>query len=268
MNEPTRWRDGVEGLDPEIARLLHSTPVSRPMTARQYARTWRRLQPLVALAPGAGILLWVKASLGALAVVAVGTATVYAVQQVSSPRERPQPPVAQLAPAPPPVEPELADGSFEPVSSRSVGRHYEAPAPGTGALPTDRIESDAFVSSAVEPKPPIEAAPAAKPPSNKVALAKPIPTAAGDSLEQELALIEHARALVESNPAEAHRLLRDHAARFPRGTLAMEREMVMIEALMHSGRRTEARNKAESMLKNAKGSLYETRLSNLLQQMQ
>ncbi len=241
MNEPTRWRDGGERLDPDIAHLLRSASGSRPMTNGQYARTWRRLQPLVAVAPAAGVLLWVKASLAALAVVVVGTATVYAVRRLDLRTESAPPRLSQSVPAPPQEGPDL---------------------------PSVTAESDAAASSAVAPQPPQVADPETKPLSNKATVHHPVPAGSSDALVQELALIERARALVRSDPAEAQRLLRDHATRFPRGTLAMEREMVMIEALMYSGHRAEARSKAESMLRQAKGSLYETRLSNLLQQMQ
>lgn len=240
MNEPKPWREDCEELDPEIARLLHSAPGSRPMTAGQYARSWRKLQPLVVLAPAAGVLLWVKASLAALAVAVVGTATVYAVRQVGSPDES-APPGSHVVPAPQPVRPGV----------RSV-----------------LVAKEAAPSRSAEPEQPDDPAPEDTPMPSKVAAARPAPISAGDALDQELGLIERARALVRSNPAEAQRLLRDHAVRFPRGSLATEREMVLIEALMYSGRRVEARAKAESMLRGSRGSLYETRLSNLLQQLQ
>lgn len=242
MKEPVRWTDGGDGLDPGLAGLLRSAQSSRTMSAREYSRTWRKIRILVALGPAAGILLWVKASLAALALVLVGAAAFYGVRHVGSPSKGS--PLA--APSFRAVAPPAECSALSATSTEAPDAGPETVAP--------RLEGGVSSESELRPQ--------------KSANVQAAPATSADSFEQELALVERARSLAGSNPGEAQRLLREHGVRFPRGALAMEREMVMIEVLMHSGRRAEARSKAESMLKSAKASLYQKRLENLLQQMQ
>jgi outer membrane protein assembly factor BamD (BamD/ComL family) len=48
-----------------------------------------------------------------------------------------------------------------------------------------------------------------------------------------------------SDPSGALRLAEQHRSRFPRGTLAQEREVIAIDALVRQGRTTEAQGRAE-----------------------
>jgi outer membrane protein assembly factor BamD (BamD/ComL family) len=47
------------------------------------------------------------------------------------------------------------------------------------------------------------------------------------------------------NPKEALAKLEEHARRFPNGTLAQEREVMAIDALLRLGRRADAESRAE-----------------------
>ena len=83
-------------------------------------------------------------------------------------------------------------------------------------------------------------------------------------LAEEVALLDRARAALGGNPSEALRLTADHASRFPRGKMGIERELVAIDALRRLGRGAEARSRAESLLVRARGSLYEERIRKML----
>jgi len=249
MKAPVRWTHGGGELDPEIATLLRSAPPSRPMNGREYSRTWRKIRVLVALGPAAGFLLWVKASLAALVAVLVGTAAFYGVRHHLDSANKGAASPALSGPVATAVRAESATAAVtnneNPTPGADPRAEASAPSPESTVLPS------------IEPRP------------HNTVVAQPAASKdSAEAIEQELALIERARSLSQNDPTQAQKLLREHSARFPRGALAMERELVMIEALMHAGQRAEARGKAASMLKSAKGSLYQKRLENLLQQMQ
>src|SRR5687768_8474941 len=62
-----------------------------------------------------------------------------------------------------------------------------------------------------------------------------------DSLGEETELLERSRQLIGSNPNGALALVEEHARRFPRGKLAIERQLIEVDALQRAGRRAEAR---------------------------
>jgi hypothetical protein len=93
----------------------------------------------------------------------------------------------------------------------------------------------------------------AEPVDNVTAPAKPTSTAAATAHAAPLAPLEgedevrhlnEAHAALRSDPARALSLANQHAQRAPRGTLAQEREVIAIEALVKLGRATEARQRA------------------------
>lgn len=81
----------------------------------------------------------------------------------------------------------------------------------------------------------------------------------GDGLS-ETVLLEQARAALQSRPAAALELTRRHQARFPRGVLAQEREVIAIEALQRLGRKTAARARAAEFERRYRGSVHQPRL--------
>lgn len=70
-------------------------------------------------------------------------------------------------------------------------------------------------------------------------------TSPADSLAEEVRLLQGAREAMGGDPAGALRLAEQHRTRFPRGTLAQEREVIAIDALVHQGRTVEAQERAE-----------------------
>lgn len=90
------------------------------------------------------------------------------------------------------------------------------------------------------------------------------PLASEDQLAEEVKVLQEAKALVKSQPQAALAKTREHASRFPRGTLSLEREMVAVEALVASGRMQDARSRANALRSSVKGTIYETRLDMLV----
>jgi hypothetical protein len=86
----------------------------------------------------------------------------------------------------------------------------------------------------------------------------------GNPLEQEAALLESARAKLRADPASALTTLESHASEFPAGILAMEREVLTVDALRRLGREVEARQRARALLAQSHGSPYERRIEAIL----
>jgi hypothetical protein len=79
--------------------------------------------------------------------------------------------------------------------------------------------------------------------------------------ETEGALLARAQAQMGSNPGGALALTELHRARFPKGTLGQEREVLAITALVGMGRTAEARSRAEALIAAHPGSAHRRRLS-------
>ncbi len=63
--------------------------------------------------------------------------------------------------------------------------------------------------------------------------------------ESEVALLSRAQAALAGNPSQALSIAGEHEHRFPSGTFAQEREVIVIQALVRLGRTLEARTRAE-----------------------
>jgi hypothetical protein len=73
-------------------------------------------------------------------------------------------------------------------------------------------------------------------------------------------LLEQARRALASSPATALSLTNQDAARFPRGALAQEREVIAIEALRRLGRGAEADRRAAAFAQTFPGSAHQRRV--------
>lgn len=112
-----------------------------------------------------------------------------------------------------------------------------------------------------EPPAPVATPPAAAPPRTVVAApvaSRPSPSA---SLADETRSLDAARkALAAGEPSRALTLLDDHARRFPRGGLALEAEVLRIEALAQSGNRTAAASRARAFVARHPSSVFTPRV--------
>jgi outer membrane protein assembly factor BamD (BamD/ComL family) len=83
--------------------------------------------------------------------------------------------------------------------------------------------------------------------------------------EAEVKLVQRAQdALRSSRPAEALALCNDHTKRFPNGMVTQECEVIAIEALVKTGRKDEARKRADRFKARFPGSAAIRRLDVLL----
>ncbi|MFY1828345.1 hypothetical protein ACN47A_20645 [Myxococcus fulvus] len=262
--EPVRLLEESSDASPELRELLGSALDDGP-SAAQLASLAARLAPLqpppappppvapasAPLAGGATVATGLK--LKVLVGVAALTGAVGSFQ-AGRVYERAQPPtLAQAQRETVPVAPPRSD--VPPEAVVPVPPVVEAPSP-EPAAPTPTAER--------------ASAPRANPPRPPDAVHKPVvappPEARATSPEdEELLLIDDAhRALQRGAAEEALSLLRGHASRFQAGTLAQEREVLAIEALVSLGRRAEAQQRAEAFQTKYPTSSHLVRLQKLL----
>jgi hypothetical protein len=79
-------------------------------------------------------------------------------------------------------------------------------------------------------------------------------------LEQETALVDTARSLVQVDPARALDLTRQYERRFPRGQLTGAVDVIAAEALRALGRGADARERARSAIFEDPDGIYTDRL--------
>ena len=145
-------------------------------------------------------------------------------------------------------------------------RIHAAPAP--APIPTPSVIAPSAATSIVLPDP-VASAPLVDPVISADSSARgprPVPTATAekDTLSAEAQYLERARSKLDARPAEALRELDAHAARFPKGQLAAEREYLAIVALHKLGRDADARLRADRFLVRYPSSPYVTLVKKLL----
>ncbi|MBL8923763.1 MAG: hypothetical protein JNJ54_33215 [Myxococcaceae bacterium] len=128
------------------------------------------------------------------------------------------------------------------VHDEPVERPLALPPP----APSAPVEPPPGVNLGVEPSEPVPAEPPRAPPAETVVKPpRPVPRAPApepeDELARELALLDEARRDVVGAPQRALVVLERHRRQFPRGSLATEAELLRLEALVHAGRRDEAK---------------------------
>lgn len=212
---------------PDVAELLRSARAPQPIPRAAFERSRRRLAAFGAAA-GTTTFLSLKANALAAALGAATGLAVFGGALVLQSSEDPAPPAPAIsAPAP-------------------------APAPSSGPL--------AAPPAAIAPLPPVSAAPA-----TTGVRQRPAPDAATDSLAAELELLRRARA--SADPERGLALIDEHARRFPKGMLGIERELSAIELLERAGRRSEARSRAEALAGRVRQTPYSERVEHLLRRL-
>ncbi len=91
-------------------------------------------------------------------------------------------------------------------------------------------------------------------------IAAPAPSAKLDRAA-ELRLLKAAQTALDASPARALSLTAEHASRFPRSSLAQERELLAVTALLRLGRTAEARQRAEQFRQRFPSSPYAHRIA-------
>jgi hypothetical protein len=231
VNEPRPLLDD-DAAAPELRRLLAYGTAPRPLDARARERSRRRLAALASVPAAAGVVLWVQnLALGA----ALGTAASVAVVVGGVVFKKPV--------AAPPVS-----NSARPVASARESAAPERAAPRAEVAPSAEVVA--------EPAPRNSAWPASRPSASAA-------HEEDDGVAREAALLESARRAL-GDPGRALSLLARHQHEFPRGVLATERELLMIDALVRAGRRSEAEERGARFRARAPGNFYEERLDRLL----
>lgn len=128
------------------------------------------------------------------------------------------------------------------LSTLATERPHEEPL----SAPAVRVESlpDAAATSRQATAPPPKAKPVVPVVPQGLRQREAAPPAV--DADDELALLEEARRTLDTDPAAALALTDEHARRFPRPTLAQERERLAIEALVRLGRREEVLRRANA----------------------
>jgi hypothetical protein len=142
--------------------------------------------------------------------------------------------VPSAAPSPPP--PSSAPAPTAPVAVEPAAPEAQSPPEAKRALPTSA--------------PPVAPAEAA--------------SASEDALAGEAKLLNQAHAVMASDPQRAHAIASDHAKRYPRGQLAAERELILVQALVKLGRLREAEARGRALRKSTPSSIYGERLDTVL----
>ena len=235
--EPVRMRSD-ESTPAELRGLVGSSRWSRPMSAETRARSVARVERLVAVPAAAGLLLWLKGvAIAASVGVVAGVVAAYTL-----PSHTPASANAGLgATAPSPPAARAPRVTESPTTTPPTVTSALATTIGSAPAPRKRLSPPSSATKPTSIEPPLE-----------------------DSLAREAAMLEEARSALDRAPAEALARLDEHAADFPTGALAPERELLAIEALRRLGRFADARRRGEALLASSRGGLYEDRVRKTL----
>lgn len=230
MKQPSRLRDDGSA-SPEVRALLAAAGPTRRLPKSVRERSAARLDRMLVVPAAAGTLALLKG----IAVAAGVAAVTWVVPQALSTLKGH--PTAVLS------------SSTAPVQSTT---RLPRTTPSAMATPAAvRVASSA--STVVAAAPPASSLPVGSERTSQ------------DPLAREVMLLEKARAVLVQDPDAALAVLEIHRAEFLKGTLAMERELVAVDALSHAGRLDDARVRGRALLDAARGSIYEARVQSLLQ---
>lgn len=158
-----------------------------------------------------------------------------------------------LFPRPTPLSTPPEPGPLRDEAAASVPPRAPAPAPSADA------PSVAPPAATVAPEPPA-AEQGAREPASKSARPSRAARPTARPKRSEAALLERARAALETNPERALALTREHRRSFADGALVQEREVIAIEALERLGRDRAASQRAREFEARYGDSLHKSRL--------
>jgi len=158
----------------------------------------------------------------------------------------------------------VASGGVAIAVKRSGG--MDAAPVGIVAVSTASAAPSASAASSASAAPSARIAPSAR--ASAAPSARASAGAAGvrpvESEEAEVKLVARAQDALRARPDEALALCSDHAKRFPSGMLVQEREVIAIEALVKTGRKDEARARANRFKARFPGSTHTRRIETIL----
>ena len=225
MIDPPRLRESGSDASPELRELFVDAQKPEPLTPATDARVLAKVTALGAL-PAAPLAKAMPWLIAGGAIVLAGALALVTQSEKAPPAAgTPSPPQASAAPAPAPPEP-------------------AAPAP-----------PDSPTSG--ETKRSVTASPARLAPAEA-------PSAAEDALAGEAKLLNQAHAVMATDARQALAIAGEHTKRYPRGQLAAERELIVVQALVKLGRTREAEARGRALRKSAPSSIYGERLDTIL----
>lgn len=152
-------------------------------------------------------------------------------------------------------------GALVFVTQRTTGAAPSAPA--TNSSPAPALSDAVPAEAAPEAQTPAEDEPAPAA-SGRQAAPAAAPSSSEDALAGEAKLLNQAHAAMSSDPRQAYAFASAHAKRYPRGQLAAERELIMVQALVKLGRVREAETRGRALRKSAPSRIYGERLDTIL----
>ncbi len=138
--------------------------------------------------------------------------------------------------------------------------HVEVPVPATTSTHASTEEAPAIDVDSL-PSAADNAQDAPKLVAPRTSLPSRAPT---DRLARELALLDHARTVLRTDPNAALRDVDRHARDFADGQLVAEREVIAVDALQRLGRTSEARSRGKAFSERAPGTSAARRIDSLL----
>jgi hypothetical protein len=270
MTDPERL---LQSSSPDVKALLASGWQPRALDSSTRQRVGRRLASLAAATPLTLLTTLMGGKAAATALAAAGTAAVavgvwsYGLGPSS---ERSVPTVAGAAaanrasrtlPAASTLPSASAEEPAAPSDSASTAPTEVGPQPAPVAVPGGSVRA---APPAVDDQS-LRNQPRQQTPTHpSQAVAPAASSSAASSIAAELASLEHARVLLAQSPAQALAIVESHRARFPDGQLGLESDVLTIRALVQLGRRAEARQLADRLGSQVRGSLYQERIRRAL----
>ncbi|MBX3185762.1 MAG: hypothetical protein KF819_02055 [Labilithrix sp.] len=252
MTEPRRWKDSPDA-PIGVRELLGAARPTRPIDRVVLERGASRVSAIASIPLAAA--LWPKLAAAVIGVSAIGL--VAGVRATRTPDEVAIGNARVLASTP------------APSSAATASPRDAVPAP-EASLDRDAPVVAPPPSPVVATPQPVPEAPAAAAPSAETATpstdaTRPSASASpASTLAAELALLEGARGALARDPELALERIGAHRARFPRGTLSGERDVLEIDALRRAGRLGDARARAQAWLERDPTGFHAERLRAIL----
>lgn len=228
MKDPLRIREAGSDASPELRDLFLDARKPEPLPPAVDARVTGQVAALGSMPAAAPLkaLPWLVAG---GAVVVAGALALVGAERAAEPQVASSAP-STLSTVPAPVAPTPAP----PVVAEAPARDEEKRA------------SQASAASAARTTPAESA------------------SASEDALAGEAKLLNQAHAVMAADPQKALAIAGEHAKRYPRGQLAAERELILVQALVKLGRAREAEARGRALRKSTPSSIYGERLDTIL----